>query len=294
MQYYDTALEHLSTIDLESFRSILPETIHPFVLLSYPIRSEREVGGNSSASSRYGQQDFDVGQHGSGSGSGSGSGVRNGDAQRDFVDGHGDGYGVGPSSATVGSYRSAATDSSSSSDCQPRPPYTSYYNAPSSSSTSIPASSYNHNLPLCEPLTIPHPSTHPYNLFYDKGPNDALFVIFWAVTFTILREALMRWAYRPFARWYLCRLDIKERERNRRLRMQERKQLQAGSEKVEIEVMERTEERLSKKEQKLRDRVIVRFAEQAWTCTYATVFWCLGFVSSRSTNPLTTRTTHYD
>jgi hypothetical protein len=294
MQYYDTALEHLSTIDLESFRSILPETIHPFVLLSYPIRSEREVGGNSSASSRYGQQDFDVGQHGSGSGSGSGSGVRNGDAQRDFVDGHGDGYGVGPSSATVGSYRSAATDSSSSSDCQPRPPYTSYYNAPSSSSTSIPASSYNHNLPLCEPLTIPHPSTHPYNLFYDKGPNDALFVIFWAVTFTILREALMRWVYRPFARWYLCRLDIKERERNRSVRMQERKQLQAGSEKVEIEVMERTEERLSKKEQKLRDRVIVRFAEQAWTCTYATVFWCLGFVSSRSTNPLTTRTTHYD
>ena len=76
--------------------------------------------------------------------------------------------------------------------------------------------------------------------------------------------------------------------------MQERKQLQAGSEKVEIEVMERTEERLSKKEQKLRDRVIVRFAEQAWTCTYATVFWCLGFVSSRSTNPLPTRTNQYD
>lgn len=68
--------------------------------------------------------------------------------------------------------------------------------------------------------------------------------------------------------------------------MQERKQLQAGPEKVGIEVMERTEERLSKKEQKLRDRVIVRFAEQAWTCTYATVFWCLGFVSSLFTNPL--------
>jgi hypothetical protein len=159
MQYYDTALEHLSTIDLESFRSILPETIHPFVLLSYPIRSEREAGGNSSASSRYLQQDADAGRHGSGSRSG--SGVRNGDAQRVFVDGHGNGYGVGPSSATAGSYRSAATDSSSSLDCQPRPPYTSYYNAPSSSSTSIPASSYNHNLPLCEPLTIPHPTTHP-------------------------------------------------------------------------------------------------------------------------------------
>lgn len=278
MQYYDVALEHLSTIDLESFRSILPEHVQPFVLLSYPIRAERTVGGNSSTL-RYSQREEVGGQNVHGV-----AGV----VQRVYKDGHGHGYGndAGSSSGTASFGRKVVpSGSGSDSDCQPRPPYHSYHqhhaaSHSSASSASGPSTSY---LPLCEPLTIPHPSTHPYNLFYDKGPNDALFVIFWAVFFTILREALMRWAYRPFIRWHLSRLDARERERDARDRarpipnsissVREDKQTGSGVS------MRGTEERLSKKEQKLRDRVVVRFAEQAWTCTYATVFWSLGFVS---------------
>jgi hypothetical protein len=77
----------------------------------------------------------------------------------------------------------------------------------------------------------------------------------------------MRWAYMPFVRWHLNRLDRLDREKDDKLRVREK------------QVNARGEERLSKKEQKLRDRVIVRFAEQAWTCTYASVFWSLGMVS---------------
>ena len=71
----------------------------------------------------------------------------------------------------------------------------------------------------------------------------------------------------PFVRWHLSRLDRLDREKDDKLRVREKKGDAGG------------EERLSKKEQKLRDRVIVRFAEQAWTCTYASVFWSLGMVS---------------
>jgi hypothetical protein len=234
MQYYDVAIEHLSDLDLESFRSILPEPIHPFVLLSYPIRSDRPASGNESSSSgsmRY-SQGYQHQYH----------------SQR--VYGDADGYDVGPSA--TGSYRSATTAASS----VPAAAAAVIRDCPSRTL----ASSYRR-------LAIPHPSTHPHNLFYDKGPNDALFVVFWAVTFTILREALMRWAYMPFVRWHLNRLDRLDREKDDKLRVREKK-VDAGG-----------EERLSKKEQKLRDRVIVRFAEQAWTCTYASVFWSLGMVS---------------
>ena len=273
MQYYDSALEHLSTIDLESFRSILPEPMHPFVLLSYPIRSERSAEGNSSTGSRYLSQQETGQQH-----------VHAGGQQRVFGDTHA-GYDAGPSSSTGGTYRSGSTGGGvdGGTNCQARPPYHSYHHAAShasvasTSTSTLTSTSSTSHLPLCEPLTIPHPSTHPHNLFYDKGPNDALFVIFWAVFFTILREALMRWAYRPFIRWHLSRLDAQEREKDGRSRERETKQ--GATAVASPAVGERGEERLSKKEQKLRDRVIVRFAEQAWTCTYATVFWSLGFVS---------------
>lgn len=246
MQYYDVALEHLSDLDLESFRSILPGPIHPFVLLSYPIRSDRPASGNGSSSSgsvRY-PQGYQHQHH----------------AHR--VYGDDEGYDVGPSA--TGSYRSASTAASSVpaaaaaviQDCPSRTLASSYRSSFSSSSHAP-----------CGRLAIPHPSTHPHNLFYDKGPNDALFVVFWAVTFTILREALMRWAYMPFVRWHLNRLDRLDREKDDKLRVREKQGDLRG------------EERLSKKEQKLRDRVIVRFAEQAWTCTYASVFWTLGMVS---------------
>jgi hypothetical protein len=220
--YYTSAhtiLNQLSSMDAESLRPFLPEPIHPFVLLSYPIRS--------------------------GQASGLGSIHVNGTNE----------IGVGGIAAAVRTaYGKALTDSVSA----PSPTTSHSSHSSTSSSSTLPSSS---------------------SLFYAKGPNDILFVIFWSIAFTVLREALMRLAYRPFASWYLAKLDKKGWEKDALATTGESSSL-AGS-KMNGRVNGAEESRgneLSRKEKRVRERVVVRFAEQAWTFSYYTVFWSLGFV----------------
>ena len=105
-----------------------------------------------------------------------------------------------------------------------------------------------------------HHTGHDVHVYHGKGPDDLLFVLFWAVAFTAARECLMRGVFRPGIRWYLARLDGSSSSSNGTAPTNPRK--------------------YTLKEQKMRNRVIVRFAEQAWTCTYYTIAWSLGFVST--------------
>lgn len=88
----------------------------------------------------------------------------------------------------------------------------------------------------------------------------------------------MRWVYSPFARWWLARLDMAEGTRTAMTGTPANEKVdQQLDQAKQVDVKVREQWRLSKKEQRIRDRVVTRFSEQGWTCTYATVFWSFGF-----------------
>lgn len=106
---------------------------------------------------------------------------------------------------------------------------------------------------------------------YGKGPKDALFVLFWAVAFTILREVLMRWVYEPLMRRRLKQLD-KAAERKAAV-------VTAG-EKVDPNQQTKETVQSVKRDARIREKTVTRFAEQGWMFTYCVTFFSLGVVSS--------------
>jgi hypothetical protein len=102
---------------------------------------------------------------------------------------------------------------------------------------------------------------------YGKGPKDALFVLFWAVAFTVLRELTMRYILQPLMRQRLEQLDARRRK----------KATNGKSLKEETGGDEMTASR--RRECRLREKTVTRFAEQGWTFTYASTFFTLGVVS---------------
>lgn len=106
---------------------------------------------------------------------------------------------------------------------------------------------------------------------YGKGPKDALFVLFWAVAFTILRELTMRYILQPLMRRRLKQLDAK-----RRMIANDGKASKQDTNDDDMTASRRRESRL-------REKTVTRFAEQGWTFTYATTFFTIGMVSERRT-----------
>lgn len=105
-----------------------------------------------------------------------------------------------------------------------------------------------YRIPSSRIASLHAPSTAPQ--LYGKGPKDVLFVIFWAVAFTTLREVLARFVCGPFARrWISSDADGK------------------------------TKGGLSKKEKRRQQHVVTRFSEQGWSFFYYVVFWSFGMVS---------------
>ena len=107
---------------------------------------------------------------------------------------------------------------------------------------SYPVSSYPAFLSTIKSFQPNGPTT-----LYDKGAQDFYFVAFCAVTFTTLREVVVRWVFRSFAwSWLSWR--------------------------------ERKGERISGRQLRLREHTATRFAEQGWSFCYCSVFWTLGMV----------------
>ncbi|KAJ9105260.1 hypothetical protein QFC21_001627 [Naganishia friedmannii] len=108
---------------------------------------------------------------------------------------------------------------------------------------------------------------------YGKGPKDALFVLFWAVAFTILRELLMRWVYEPLMLRRLKQLD-------KTTTAADQKTAKNGTcGKVDLQ-KQRTEETETvqsvKRDARIREKTVTRFAEQGWMFTYCVTFFSLG------------------
>jgi acyl-CoA-dependent ceramide synthase len=122
-------------------------------------------------------------------------------------------------------------------------------------------------------LSYPHPSSRHAFLrstssqlkspptLYSRGRNDVYFVAFCAITFTLLREIMLRYVLRWFAGWFLRRAMDKEVKAKRK----------GGLEGVDLGIWERREARVV-------EHNITRFAEQGWSFTYCTIFWTLGMV----------------
>lgn len=101
---------------------------------------------------------------------------------------------------------------------------------------------------------------------YGKGPKDALFVLFWAVAFTVLRELTMRYVLQPLMRQRLEQLDVRRRKS------------QKNGKVLEQDTREDEMTPSRRRECRLREKTVTRFAEQGWTFAYATTFFTLGLV----------------
>ncbi|CAE6512813.1 unnamed protein product [Rhizoctonia solani] len=125
--------------------------------------------------------------------------------------------------------------------------------------------------------------------YYNKGPKDLLFVATWVVLLAVCREALMRGFFMPIARWRFAALA--RAKQNRRAAKRDPPSVGEKIAKTAVpEVRQRKVSPASKpakpikswtetkksRDAKLRERKVVRFAEQGWSLTYYAVFWALG------------------
>jgi acyl-CoA-dependent ceramide synthase len=161
---------------------------------------------------------------------------------------------------------------------------------------------------LSYPVPTPHDTDSYYGAtYYNKGPNDLLFVATWVVLLAVFRELLMRFFFMPIARWRFDSLAAAKRRARPtspngapvRLKAKTHtvgeKIATAPQDTSAKSVRQRPSRRSSptgsvnkpvkswtetKKDRdaKLHERNIVRFAEQGWSLTYYTVFWALGVV----------------
>ncbi|KAI5453838.1 Sphingosine N-acyltransferase lag1 [Naganishia albida] len=97
---------------------------------------------------------------------------------------------------------------------------------------------------------------------YGKGPKDALFVLFCAIAWTLLREATMRYAFQPLMRQRLNQLDARSKKD------ESEKSVKAGGGEKQTASW--------KREMRLREKTITRFAEQGWAFSYCVTFFSLG------------------
>ncbi|OXG32937.1 acyl-CoA-dependent ceramide synthase [Cryptococcus neoformans Ze90-1] len=104
--------------------------------------------------------------------------------------------------------------------------------------------------PITDPLAHPSAQT-----LYDKGPQDACLVLFWALAFTLLREAFMKGVFSPFMR--IC---------------------------LPSPPQVKGQEREYAKARKKREHTVTRFAEQGWSWLYCSIYWTFGVIVLRQ-NP---------
>jgi hypothetical protein len=123
---------------------------------------------------------------------------------------------------------------------------------------------------------------------YDKGIQDIYFVAFWAIAFTLLREGLIRFGFKPFADWWLMSKAAAS-SKSRAARAKRKGELANGKlngngNGTAMAVANGVEKpyKESRAERKRRNHASLRFAEQGWSLTYCTVFWTLGMVSART------------
>lgn len=96
---------------------------------------------------------------------------------------------------------------------------------------------------------------------YGKGRLDFRYALFWAVAFSVLRHVGMKYILSPLARRVIPTPPLDHKPTS--------------------PAMERHLKRVAAKK---KEHNSVRFAEQAWTMAYCSVFWTIGMVSWQREN----------
>ncbi|KAH7345098.1 TLC domain-containing protein [Rhizoctonia solani] len=126
--------------------------------------------------------------------------------------------------------------------------------------------------------------------YYNKGPKDLLFVGTWVVLLALFRELLMRGLFMPIARWRFEALAKAKQNRRATKRdppsvgekltktvtAPEVRQRKASPASKPAKPIKSWSETKKARDAKLRERKILRFAEQGWSFAYYAVFWALG------------------
>lgn len=132
-------------------------------------------------------------------------------------------------------------------------------------------------------------------LFYSKGPKDALYVLTWILIFTALRAGVIKFLLIPLGE------KVVVSEESDKVKDEKKGKLKNGYPNgngmgIEKDGMEETThkageiERIEKlKARRAREKDVLRFAEQAWSVIYYVVYWSIGLVSSLDLRELARR-----
>jgi acyl-CoA-dependent ceramide synthase len=118
--------------------------------------------------------------------------------------------------------------------------------------------------------TPAEPDSFPDSVYYNTGAKDVCLIITCMAVMAILRDVLRLGVFEPFAQWKLSRdLAFKHSKRMNGNGKANGNGNGNGHAKAVI----------SKKEQRLLHRSVLRFAEQGWSAVYYPLQWCFGLVS---------------
>ncbi|KAJ7937102.1 TLC domain-containing protein [Mycena leptocephala] len=115
--------------------------------------------------------------------------------------------------------------------------------------------------------TPAEPDSFPDSVYYNTGAKDVCLIITCMAVMAILRDVLRLGVFEPFAQWKLSRdLAFKHSKRMNGNGKANGNGNGNGHAKAVI----------SKKEQRLLHRSVLRFAEQGWSAVYYPLQWCFG------------------
>lgn len=118
--------------------------------------------------------------------------------------------------------------------------------------------------------------------YYDAGLLDGCFIITCIAVMAVLRDALRLGVFEPFARWYLTRELLKSKALQNGHASRDEKKNVGSSPKANGAgngVVQGPESVvITRKEARLLNRSVMRFAEQGWSFVYYTLQWLYGLV----------------
>ena len=135
--------------------------------------------------------------------------------------------------------------------------------------------------------TPPNPDSFPNSNYYTTGPLDACFIISTLALLAIAREIVRLHIMTPFANKVLFGHSAGWKSPSKRSKLNANGHPNSNGLVSNGNGTSHYAVRKISAKNRVRERNVIRFAEQGWPIVYYTIWWCFGLVSLRPNSPTT-------